>query len=85
MPGATIPPSSTSDIELPKLKATSRRGTHSDVKAESVASDTYMLPYKEFIYETPKREISLRMMMMIMTMSFSRRTQRRLVEKTWGL
>jgi hypothetical protein len=42
-------------IELPKPKAKSRRGTHSDVTTASVA-DTHIRPSKGIIYETPKRE-----------------------------
>jgi hypothetical protein len=56
MPTATIPPSPTSDIQLPKRKAKSRRGTQTDETAASVAADTHIRPSKEIIYETPKRE-----------------------------
>jgi len=56
MSAATIPPSSTSDILLPKSKTKSRRGTQTDVKAVSVANDTHIRPSKEIIYETPKGE-----------------------------
>jgi hypothetical protein len=56
MSAATIPPSSTADILLPKPKAKSRRGTLTDVTTASVAVDTHIRPSKEIIYETPKRE-----------------------------
>jgi len=54
MPTATIPPSPqpapTADIQLPTLKAKSRRGTKTD------AADKYIRPTEEIIYETPKHE-----------------------------
>ena len=53
MPAATISQPPTADTELPKLKANSRRGTHTAVTS---ASDSQMRPSKEIIYETPKRE-----------------------------
>jgi hypothetical protein len=56
MPAATIPRFPTSEIQLPKHKAKSRRGTQTDVTAASVAADTHVRPSKEILYETPKRE-----------------------------
>ena len=51
LPAAKIPQTPTADIELPTLKAKSRRGTQTAVTS---ASD--IRPSKEIIYETPKRE-----------------------------
>ena len=51
LPAATYP--QTSDLELPTLKAKSRRGTHTDDTSASVAD---IRPSKEIIYETPKSE-----------------------------
>ena len=56
MPGATIPPSPSSDIQMPKLKGTSRGETTTDVTEASVAADTHIRSSKDIIYETPKRE-----------------------------
>jgi len=53
LPAATKPQTSTPDLELPNLKAKSRRGTQTDVTSASV---TDIRPSKEIIYETPKRE-----------------------------
>jgi len=58
MPAATIQPSPTSDIQLPKLKVKSRRGIQTDVRAASVAADTHIRPFKEIIYQTSKRELA---------------------------
>ena len=55
MPAATIPQTPTADIQLCKPKAKSRRGTQTYDKTPSVA-DTHIRPFKELIYETPKRE-----------------------------
>jgi len=84
MPAATIPSFPTTDIQLPKLKAKSRRGTQTDLTPASVAADTHIRPSKEFIYETPKREPVRENDDEIMTTNFSR-TQIRLVEKTFAL
>ena len=40
---------------LPKLKAKSRRGSQTDVTSASVSAPQ-IRPFKEIIYETPKRE-----------------------------
>ena len=53
LPAATNPQTPSPDLELPTLKAKSRRGTQTDVTSASV---TDIRPSKEFIYETPKRE-----------------------------
>ena len=53
LPAATKPQTSTPDLELPNLKAKSRRGTQTDVTSASV---TDIRPSKEIIYGTPKRE-----------------------------
>jgi len=55
MPSATIAPSPTSYIQLPKLNGKSKPGTQTDVTEASVAADTHIRSSKE-IYETPKRE-----------------------------
>jgi hypothetical protein len=55
LPAATNPQTLTTDIELPTLKAKSRRGTQTDVTSASV-TDTQTRPSKEIIYETPKSE-----------------------------
>jgi hypothetical protein len=51
LPAATN--TQTPDIELPTIKAKSRRGTQTDVTSDSVND---IRPPKEIIYETPKRE-----------------------------
>jgi len=53
LPAATNPQTPIPDLELPNLKAKSRRGTQTDVTSASV---TDIRPSKEIIYETPKRE-----------------------------
>ena len=53
LPAATKPQTSTPDLELPNLKAKSRRGTQTDVTSASV---TDIRPSKQIIYEMPKRE-----------------------------
>ena len=53
LPAAKIPQTPTADIELPTLKAKSRRGTQTDVTSASV---TDIRPSKQIIYETPKSE-----------------------------
>jgi len=55
MAASTISQTPSPDIELPKPKAKSRRGTLTDVTTVSVA-DTHIRPSKGIIYETPKRE-----------------------------
>ena len=69
MPAATISQHPTAGTELHKLKAKSR---------QNAVTDTHIRPSKGIIYETPEANLSKRMMM---SMSFSRRTQRGLVEK----
>ena len=82
LPAATNPQPPTPDLELPTLKAKSRRGTQTDVTSASV-SDTHIRPSKEIIYETPKREPVREDNddEMMMKMGFSGRTHRGLVEK----
>ena len=53
LPAATNPQTPTPDIELPTLKAKSRRGKQTDVTSSFV---TDIRPSKEIIYEMPKRE-----------------------------
>jgi len=42
-----------SNIQLPKLKATSRRGTQTDMTAASVTGDQPTRPSNEIVNETP--------------------------------
>jgi len=56
MHATTIPPNTTSDIQLPKLKAISRRGTETDETVASVVADTHIRLSKEILYETPNGE-----------------------------
>ena len=56
MPASTIPPSVNSDIQLPKLKGKSKRGTQTDVTEASVAAE-HICPSKQIIYEMPNREL----------------------------
>ena len=53
LPAATNPQTPTPDIELPTIKAKSRRGTQTDVTSASVND---IRPPKEIIYETLKRQ-----------------------------
>ena len=87
MPAATIPQPSTADIQLPKPKAKSGRGTQTHVMTAFVATaDTHIQPSKRLYKRRQNVNLSeRRMMKMIMTMSFSRRTQRGLVEKMLAL
>jgi len=54
LPAATNTQTPTPDIEMPSLKAKSRRGTQTGITSASV---TDIRPSKEIIYETPKREV----------------------------
>ena len=50
------PPWPTSDIQLPKIKGKSKRGTQTYVTAASVEEDHHTRLSKEIIYESPKFE-----------------------------
>jgi hypothetical protein len=53
LPEASNTQTTTPDIELPTLRAKSRRRTHTDITSASV---TDIWPSKDIIYETPKPE-----------------------------
>ena len=55
LPTGTNPQTPTTDVEVPTLKAKSRRGTQTDFPLASVSAKQ-IRSSKEIIYETPKRE-----------------------------